>query len=284
MKALLVFLWLFSSNALSEVYWDDDFETGLKCIDSTDYTGAAGWQAGYCNNNLSSPSKDQINWTKERSYTGAAGLKLIYPDDNSGGGPFIHRFHGKNKQYNLRFAMYLVPGFKTASSNNENKLIYLRSDTTSTGYPNGVLNLFGSVNDDGTANLNAPFYFGFALQGAVDRNDSENIFFNISIQTGRWYEIQFQWIMNDVGQKNGSMSAWVIDSAGNWSKIFFETGRQYGSELDDMIDGTMLYRQGGDGTIYFDRIAVGNSFIASAGQAPAPTASKPAAPKNLRVM
>jgi hypothetical protein len=120
----------------------------------------------------------------------------------------------------------------------------------------------------------------FIMQGAYDSGDTENISLNITL-TESWQEIEWQWIMNTPGQANGSMAAWL-----GTTQVFSQTGREYrgpnpGTVASDglnngsnnHVNNVRLYAQFGQGTIYLDRVATGNTRIGTTGQSPPLTLS-----------
>jgi hypothetical protein len=223
------------------IYWHEDFEGTLSSW--TDYS------LGH-NSTIST----------DEAYTGSKSLKMPYPN-----GGFIDRFLGStNKQFNLRFAIKLSSNWVTDSV--ASKIIYIRCDQSTGPYPNGVLEMiFGGRG------------LIFALQGAYDSTDSENIPMNITLNSS-WQEIEWKWFLNDPGIANGSMTCW-LKQGGVWVQTAHYANRQYrgpnpGTTASDgqnngsnnFVNNVRNYMQFGTGTIYLDNYTVANSRIGTGGE------------------
>lgn len=234
---LALALLLCFGSAHAAIYWEDSFEAPCGFCNWTDYgLGTSGFS-------LSTTEK----------ISGNQSLRMTYPN-----GGFLDRFLGqKNKQFNIRFSIKRGADWRTYTSA-PSKIIYIRCDQSQSCNTNGVLIL--------EVNSNSLF---FALQGAYDTNNTQHHNLGITV-TEQWQEVEFQWIMNDPGQANGSMTAWS-----NGVQTFHQSGRQYrgptvatGSQT--FVDNVRNYIQFGTGSLYLDRYATGNQRIGSGGVPPPP--------------
>jgi hypothetical protein len=239
------------------IYWSENFENGF---------GA--WETYGLGNNFSISSAFAYDGTKS----------LYMPRPNGG---FIDRFVGlaNQKQFNLKYAIYLGSNWVTDVSNS--KHIYVRSDQHAEGYPNGVLEfLFGGRT------------LFFALQGGYDTSDTQNLSMNLTLNLNQWYEIEFEWLMNDPGSANGHMRCWYRTSpSGSWTQTIgpssgsLYNGREYrGPSSNTVVDNIRLYSQHGSGDIYMDAIVMANQQIndGSAGEPPEEEVPLLPGPSNLQ--
>lgn len=217
----------------AEIYWDDSFEAPCGICKWTDY--------GLGHNHVLSSAEH---------YDGSQSLGQVYPH-----GGFLDRFLPQNRQFNIRVAMKLSAGWITGTPT-ESKIIYIRADQASGPQsPNGYLAMAAGV----TA-------LRFVLQGPYDRSDTELLQLGITLSSQHWTEIEFEWVMNNPGQADGSMTAWASQN-GMWVRTFHQTGRQYKgpAQAGTFITNVRNYAQLGTGTIFLDKYAVGNSRIGCTG-------------------
>ncbi len=192
-------------------------------------------------------------------------MQMPYPN-----GGFMDRFTGKtHKQLNFKFTMKLDPGFKIDATGT--KVWYLRSEKGPIPQsPNGVLMMiFGNPN------------LAFVLQGAYDSTDTEIHYTGCFMDTTP-KEIEFQWIMNDPGQANGSETLWC-----NGVQTYTRGGRQYKgpAQVGTYMDTVRAYIQFGQGSIRISNVSVGNSRIGSGSGVPpvSPPVEPPPSPPSAYV-
>jgi hypothetical protein len=208
------------------------------------------------------------NWTDYSlgHYHSVSGGWVQVPYPNGG---FIDRSFPPNKQFNFKFTMKLAPGFGIDATGT--KVWYLRAEKAPNPQsPNGVLMMiFGNPN------------LAFVLQGAYDSTDTE-IHYTGCFMSATPTEVEFQWIMNDPGQANGSETLWC-----NGVQTYTRSGRQYKGQAQagTFVDTVRLYSQFGVGSLYLSNVSVGNQRIGSGGVAPSPPPppAGPAAPKDIRI-
>jgi hypothetical protein len=232
------------------IHWTEDFENGFTA-----------WETYGLGNNFSIANGV--------SYSGSKSLYMPRPN-----GGFIDRFvPAVNRQFNLRFGILLGNNWATDPSNS--KLIYVRADQSSEGYPNGVLE----------------FIFGgqalyFALQGGFGQSDTINIPLNINYTKGVWKDVEFEWILNDLGSSNGSIRAW--ENTGSFASPNWVLRAEYLNRQDRGPSSTMnvnnirLYSQGGSGDVWMDYIVMANERIGTGGAPPPPEVPLLPGPSNLQ--
>lgn len=246
---LIILLWAAPAHAV--VYWQEDWESGI----------TANW----------------IDYGFGHSHSvagqGVGGSKALlqpYP-----GGGFIDRFLGAtNKQFNIKFTIKLSPGFVVDSIGT--KIVYIRLDQSPGSYPNGYMAMmFGNPQ------------MTFTIQGGYDSTDTEIKRFNNCTLSTTPVEVEMQWIFNDPGVANGSLTAWC-----NGVQSYFEGGRQYrgpnpnstasdgiNNGSNNFVNNIRNYAQFGTGNIYIDNQAVGNARI---GSGPRPNDTPPGPPDTVR--
>ncbi len=229
---LAILLLILPVGVSAEIYWEENYALPCGLCQWTDY--------GLGHNH--SVMAEQFN-----------GSNIVRRPHPNGG--FLDRATGKtHKQFNIRFWMKFDPAFQLDATGT--KVFYLRAETTPIPQsPNGVLVMMFRNPD-----------LSFALQGAYDSTDTETHKTGCTMTT-TWKEFEFQWIMNDPGQKNGSETVWC-----NGVQTMHRTGREYKgpNQSGTFIDTVRDYIQFGQGPIYLAKLAVGNQRIGSGSVTPPP--------------
>ena len=243
MKPLLSILaLLICASAQAVIYWDDEMEAGNNgydletMIQNTD-CGGEPWGAF-----------DTVN-----KVSGAASIKLNYPPaaaEGECGGATDRSFPGTTDLWS-RFYIRLSPGFAT----NYVSTKVMRPTT------NGVLSGWWA------------FFWGsqelsLSMQNYPTIGDAVNFYPNVgdgSVPSdGSWVCIETRIKLNAVGQADG-----VIEAYKNGVQFTNYTGLEFrkvsqGSQ-NDVFTYNSLFRQGGLGTINYDRLAFGNERIGPIG-------------------
>ncbi len=102
---------------------------------------------------------------------------------------------------------------------------------------------------------------------------------NVTVQDNRWYCLEGQLTMNTPGQSNGIVNLWVDNNfAGGASNVLFI----YGSiPATAQWEHASLFRQIGEGNIFYDRTAFSTSRIGCVGSPPVQDTTNPNPPTNL---
>jgi hypothetical protein len=195
-----------------------------------------------------------------------------------------------------RFLYTKSPNFQVGS-NNFTKIFLING----TAYPELAIELTG-----GPGYIMYKFYLSSTYDdGTLFPGDAVLLDCNVSSATApNWDEIQFEAKINDPGAANGYIRMWVnghqcinyqnhqIVGPTTKSTAGFNTPGYQLTPSNQMWNAPEIFVQSGLGQMYMDRVAFGDQCIpsvidgslpCSGSPSPAPTPTKPAAPKNLRV-
>jgi len=232
---LLMSVWCWSAPAQAATYWDDELESG-----NTGYTLPTGY--------ASTP----MTFDTTVKFSGAGSLRynfdaVCYPDaaaqTNCGG--FSDRLFTNTGTFWRRFYIRVSSGFTW--SDVYTKL--MRSDTTG---PNSNWWGFGMWG-------NGTFFVTDQNVPAVGA--SSNIFTSYTMPKNQWVCLETYEQLNTPGVANGVQQAWA-----DGVQILNRTDIQYRQTGDNsLFANNRLYRQTGLGSIWLDRLAVGNARIGCLG-------------------
>jgi hypothetical protein len=193
------------------------------------------------------------------AFSGRHSLRLVYvTSDNTQSvtpTPSIYRSLGDNTHIFTRFAHRLDSTFQLASTGST-KLIRLQSNLNA--YPKVWL-----MYHQGT--------YKFCMEGPYDwTGTTECMDSGIAPNKGNWQQIEAEWKLNTPGQSNGLIRMW-IDGTLRIEKLNrawvgptpTSRGLTHGllNPSDYRIESAQVYLQSGVGTMYYDRIAVGDTRI-----------------------
>ena len=256
------------SSSYAAIFFDSDFELG----------GGNDWAANEWNDfgSASAPGTF-MSMTNEQAFTGARSLTLAY--DNINGStqrPSIYRnMPAGNKHIFVRFAFRLDPAFQL-SSNGGTKLIRWR---TTDGYP--ILWIYNKWNS-----------YAFDMEGPYDRTGNWILYCNRAPSRTSWDQVEIEYKLNDPGVSNGLLRMWVngtlcVESLNH--QFIGPTPTSVGlSGLSNPSTSTLLttqvYLQSGNGKMFYDRLAVGNTRIGpTKSTSTSADSTAPASPQGFQV-
>lgn len=237
---------------------------------------ASGWRytASYCS---SSPCP-WLDVSTDVAHAGSKSLKGTYSAAWSPTGinnAAIYRtFTPTTDLYNRYY--YRTSGFIPEPSTGT-KHIYWRS-STSTGVPDFFsINFFGSrelsmagqiLADCGYSSCN--FYPNMASKPLAD---------NV------WYCIEEHIKLNDIGVANGMVEIWIdgVQTVGYYNRTFRGTAVNgpNGNSSTTLFDEQRIYKQAGDGLIYYDQFTAATTRVGCSGSPPSADTTPPATPAGL---
>ena len=235
------------------VFWDDELEPGNSAYNISELGGAM----SYDTNKVS----------------GAGSLRLTYPDScepavfgGPGCGGYADRTFTGTTNFYRRVYFRMSAGFQT-SIDTFTKMF--RSDSTG---PNS--NWWSMGQGDGIVGGKT---FMVGTQNVPTIGSTVNQWSNITFQDARWYCIETYEQMNTPGVANGISRAWIDGvQVMNVTDVLY---RQAGD--NSVFLNNRLYRQTGRGSIWYDRLAVGDTRIGCLGSVPTGDITPPSAPAGL---
>lgn len=113
--------------------------------------------------------------------------------------------------------------------------------------------------------------FAVGVQNSPVLGSTQNVYSGYYFSLGEWYCIEMHEKLNDPGQANGIIEAWI-----DGDKYIDRTDIQYRQAGDNaLFYNNRMYRQGGQGNIWYDRVAVADQRI-GCGEVPPPVVDPPA--------
>ncbi len=248
MLPLLLLCVLMAAPVQAATFWDDEMESG-----NTGYTLPAGG----------------MSYDTSVKYSGSGSTRYdfsasCYPDSSAQAncGGFMDRSFTATGTLFRRFYMRLSAGFTV--SDIFTKL--MRSDT------------YGIVSNWWTLGC-----CGSRTMEVHDQNVpvGDTTIYYTSWQAGdaTWYCVETEETLNTPGVANGVARAWV-----DGVQVLNVTNIPYRAAGDNsLFNNNRLYRQTGLGSIWFDRVAVGDTRIGCIGAAPAADTTPPSPPTGVTV-
>lgn len=218
-------------------FWDDSFEHA----DTAAWLSAGTWIGSSCVNAAGHAGIMEISST--RAYSGTKSLKFTYIGINPPKTCYLDRHHTRVPELYTRRYVFL-DGF-TATSAAPSKQMF----TGEAAYVN-----FWSV-FEGSSNLHR-----YNLQGSTLPAQQQNPILG-NIPVGKWVCIETRTKMNTPGVANGILEEWV-DGLLRYSNTALLINAASQNSQHSFV---RLYRQHGNGVIYLDNIAVGNTKIGCLG-------------------
>jgi hypothetical protein len=244
LASMIVIPW--ATPAGATIFWDDEMESG--------------------NTGYSLPGGAMTHDTSVK-FSGNGSTRLDYPSQCLTGvseipcGGFTDRgFTGTTNKW-TRFYFRMSPGFQVHPVSTK----WIRSDT------NGIQSTWwmmwwGSYN------------WGNTIQH-VPPGESYNTYSSIALVPGQWYCIEMHEQLNTPGVANGIIESWVDGS--QVMGLYNVAHRAAGD--NSLLTNNRLYRQGGYGSIWLDKLAVGDQRIGCSGSIPKSDTTPPASPAGLTV-
>ena len=286
---LMSLLWMLyalmiPSSSHAALFFDTDFET---CTTETgnDFP-CEGWD-DFGQERTGIPPNIQsgvaVVQSSVAAFSGSKGFRGIHDGKGTlgvqGGNTWrssiYHRTPPSSKHIFARWAFREAPGFEYCAINGFTKLVRFVGD----GYPKvWIMNRYGT--------------FSVVVEGPYDATGTTDLYnTGIVVSTSAWQQLEFEWKMNTPGQYDGHMRFWI-----NGTMLVEKLNRAWvgptptspglhhsnitPSNLN--IDTMQLYMQCGLGTMYYDRVAVGNTRIGLLPSQPGSDSRPPASPQGLQ--
>jgi hypothetical protein len=230
----------------STVFWDDEMEAG-----NSGYGLVPGAMSYDTSVKFSGSGSVRLDYSS-----------LCYPDasaqNNCGG--YMDRTFTPTGTFYRRFYIRLSSGFTV--SDVFTKL--MRSDTTGQTSNWWTLGCCGSKQME-VHDQNVPV-------------GSTNVYFaNFTMRDATWYCVETYEQLSTPGVANGVQQAWV-----DGVQVLNQTGIPFRASGDNSLyNNNRLYRQTGLGSIWFDRVAVGDTRIGCSGTPPPSDTTPPATPSGF---
>ena len=276
---LMSLLWILStlmipSSSHAAIFFDDSFETCV--VGGGASFPCEGWDDfGQEAAGTSDVATDQV-FSGMKSYKQTLTKKDL-PIGNLAK-PSIYKTYPNPKGTRIfaRWAIKWSNNFEYCTINGVTKIVRF---VLTGGFPKvWIINYFGTY----TVLVEAPYFAG-----------AERIETGVSVTSGSWDQIEFEWKLNTPGQANGEIRFWV-----NGVLRAERTGREYIGPTPTSFhpihgptvptpstaihNNTQIYVQCGIGNIWYDRFAVGNTRIGLTTGQPSGDTTPPASPQGLQ--
>ena len=230
------------------IFWDDEMESGNTGF-GFPLTGAncAGFNA--------------FTYDSIQKVSGNGSVRLDYADGVDCGG-FTDRGFTATADLYTRFYIRFSPNWVTSPIMTK----ITRSDTSGVN-SNWWAMFWGSTN------------FAVTAQNVPVVGSSTNYYSSFAFARGIWYCVETQEQLGTSGAANGVVRSWI-----DGVQVQNVTGVQFRQPGDNSLYvNKRMYRQEGTGSIWYDRMAVGNSRIGCLGSVPASDSTPPTPPVGLTV-
>ena len=280
----LMFTFTIPSPSHAAIFFDSDFET---CTASTgnDFP-CEGWDDSG-NERIGIPPNIQsglaVIQSSVAAFTGTKGVRGIHDNKGTPGvnGGNTHRpsivkaLPGGLKHIFARWVFREAAGFEFCAINGSTKLVRILGN----GHPKIWL-----INYNG--------FYGVVAEGPYDSLGGTDLFHTgVRVSTSVWQQIEFELKLNTPGQANGLIRLWI-----DGRLVLERLNRQWVGPLPTStglhhpgltpsnltITTAQVYMQCGLGTMYYDRIAVGNTRIGLVTGHPSSDTTPPAIPSGVQ--
>ena len=200
-------------------------------------------------------------------FSGSGSLRFNYPIACQGPiastpcGGWTDRLFPSGPEHYGRLYLRVSSDFQWGAANGSTKIIGLRGPGTSRFWPS--------------------FYFGLNMIVSAENTPTDGQTTNIPINTTMpreiWTCFEWHYIANTPGVANGTLQTWkdgVLTT--NRSDVQWR-----GPTNTSHLNYVRLYRQSGFGSLWFDRIGVGDTRIGCIGAPPVVDTTPPTAPSSL---
>ena len=272
------------SSSHAAIFFDSDFET---CATGTgnDFP-CEGWD-DFRQERTGVPPNIQsgiaVVQSSVAAFSGSKGVRGIHDGKGTPGieggntrKPSIyHKTPPNSKHIFARWAFREAPGFEYCAINGYTKLVRFAGG----GNPKvWITNHFGKY----SVIVEAPY----DAAGTTDLYTT-----NVAVSTSVWQQLEFEWKLNTPGQYNGHLRFW-IDGVLRVEKLnrawvgptltSVGINHHYTTPSNLSLDSMQLYMQCGLGTMYFDRIAMGNTRIGLLPSRPSGDSTPPTIPSGVQ--
>ena len=265
---LFILLLTWALPARAAVYFDSDFEA---CAVGTGNDFPCDGWADH-SEFINEPNHNKLEASMEFALTGTKSVKATWCCPNGGiDSPLLDRYYAKTDNIFVRFAVRVTPGFVTSTNNSTKMFRYTSTD----GYP--VLSI-GRYSGK----------YSFACEGCYARGTYIFVT-SIPMSTTSWDQIESEFTMNTPGQSNGIHRIWI-----NGVLVMEELNQQQRGPTPTSVNGQGLITRStrqfdaiqliikrGQGSMFFDRIAVGNTRIGMTSGGTPPDTQSPSVPAGL---
>jgi len=270
-------------RAQAAVFFDDSFEGATP--------EASGWSftQGWCYYNAPARTNPcpEIDISTDVAYAGSKSIKGTYKAEWSDPNPQQHT-QAILRKFPATTDIYVRYYYRT------NKFTYSAAAGTKHIYYKSIPNTnpnFFSINWFGSREL------GFAGQIVADTcpNGSPpygscNYYPNVAsvpLNDNVWYCIEEHIKMNTPGVEDGALEIWVngVRTLGYYSERFrgSQVNGPSGNSSNTYFDFIEIYKQNGDGLMYYDQVAVGNTRIGCTAGSTPQDITAPASPTGITV-
>lgn len=241
------------SNSYATIFWDDELESG---------------KTGYF-----LPNNGAMSFDTSIKFSGTGSLRYnfgseCYPDASAQAhcGGFTDRSFTQTTNLYKRFYFRMSAGFQVSDVFTK----IMRSDGV-----NGSI----APSDWWVMGSSGSKRFLVGAQG-VPPSDTTNYFTSFTFNDGQWFCVETHEQLNTPGVANGILEAWI-----DGTKVMSVTNVKFlQSGQTNTFYNNRLYRQTGRGSIWLDRLAVGDQRIGCVGSGSSTTGTvPPATPTGLTV-
>ena len=246
--ALSFVLALFSLLPISShatVFFDDSFEGANP--------GASGW--GYALSSCSGSPCPYLDVSTDVAHAGSKSLKKTYTESSN--------------LINSTITVGLYRGFGTSATD-----VYKRYWYRTSGFTYGIVGTKHMYTEGQRPYFYSANLFGSREMTIVTQTVAEcgystcNLYPNMAsrpLADNVWYCIEEHTKLNTPGQANGVVELWVngVQTIGYYNRTFLgpNVSNPNGNSSTHTLSGVKFYKEGGNGAIYYDQLAVGNTRI-----------------------
>lgn len=236
MAIVLMAILAFPITANATIFWDDEMESG-----NTGYTLPG-------NGGMSYDTSVKFSGNGSTRYNYPTGV--CYPDANAqvNCGGFMDRTFTSTATFYRRVYFMMSVGFTV--SDIFTKMFRSDTENLSTGYTGWWT--MGCCGDK---------LWNVGLQNVPSFGAATTVDSTFTFSDGQWYCLETREVLNTPGVSNGILQAWVDGVlVMDRSDILY---RQSGDT--SLFNNNRMYRQTGQGSLWFDRLAVGDTRIGCLG-------------------
>ena len=286
---MMSLLWILGSliapsSSRAAIFFDTDFET---CATETgnDFP-CEGWD-DFGQERTGIPPNIQsgvaVVQSSVAAFSGIKGFRGIHDGKGTPGveggntrKPSIYRRTPPNSKHIFaRWVFREAPGFEYCAINNNTKLVRF----TGNGNPKVWV-------------VNSAGFYIVTVEAPYDATGTTDIYYTgVRVSTSAWQQLEFEWKLNTPGQYNGHLRLW-IDGVLRVEKLnrawvgptltSVGINHHYTTPSNLDLDTMQIYMQCGLGTMYYDRVAMGDTRIGLLPSQPSGDSRPPASPQGLQ--
>jgi hypothetical protein len=258
---------LFALPAQAITFFDEDFE----------YANSTALKAAWPSSCTPTQHDAQLTTSTTQFHSGSRSLKYTYVGDASGqaNNCFMDKFYSARTEIWIREWIFLEAFSGIAAAPTK----HLFSGGTSNGLPTGT-----DTYPNGWTEFNSAVQLGSQWQGS---GGEENVRYFGTIPQGQWTCVEWRFKMNTPDVADGIRELWVngVQRQNQTNMLIRRTAIVINgvtvNTSASVFNKTRLYRQHGNGAIYLDDYAVGDTRIGCGGPPPPVDTTPPLPPTNL---